>query len=44
LSRSPSSQTATAMLAHVSSSPDRRRGWEDVLWTLLNSQEFLYQH
>jgi hypothetical protein len=44
LSRSPSSQTATAMLAHVSSSPNRRRGWEDVLWTLLNSQEFLYQH
>ena len=44
LSRSPSSQTATAMLAHVSSSPDRRQAWEDVLWTLLNSQEFLYQH
>jgi hypothetical protein len=32
------------MLAHVSSSPDRRQAWEDVLWTLLNSQEFIYQH
>jgi hypothetical protein len=44
LSRKPSPGTRTAMLAHVSSSPDRRQAWEDVLWTLLNSQEFIYQH
>ena len=44
LSRKPSPKTRTAMLAHVSSSPDRRQAWEDVLWTLLNSQEFIYQH
>jgi hypothetical protein len=44
LSRTPSPKTRTAMLTHVSSSPDRRRGWEDVVWTLLNSQEFIYQH
>jgi len=44
LSRRPSPKTRTAMLAHVSSSSDRRQGWEDVLWTLLNSQEFIYQH
>ncbi len=44
LSRKPAPGTRTAMLAHVSSSPDRRQAWEDVLWTLLNSQEFIYQH
>ncbi len=44
LSRRPSPRTRTAMLAHVGNSPDKRQAWEDVLWTLLNSQEFIYQH
>ena len=44
LSRRPSPKTRTAMLAHVGNSPDKRQAWEDVLWTLLNSQEFIYQH
>ena len=44
LARTPSPRTRTAMLAHVGNSSDKRQAWEDVLWTLLNSQEFIYQH
>ena len=44
LSRRPSPKTRTAMLAHVGNSTNKRQAWEDVLWTLLNSQEFIYQH
>ena len=44
LSRSPSESTEAALLKHVSGSPDRRQAWEDILWTILNSQEFIYQH
>ena len=44
VSRLPSKATAQKMLAHVSSAPDRRQAWEDVLWVILNSQEFIYQH
>ncbi|MEE3365623.1 MAG: hypothetical protein VX304_08240, partial [Planctomycetota bacterium] len=44
LARKPSPRTRTAMLAHVGNSSDKRQAWEDVLWTLLNSQEFIYQH
>lgn len=44
LSRTPAKRTASALLAHVASSKDKRQAWEDVLWTILNSQEFIYQH
>ena len=44
LSRSPSPRTAKRFLAHVAASSDRRQAWEDILWTLLNSQEFVFQH
>lgn len=44
LSRQPSPESRSAMLAHVAAGGDRRQAWEDVLWTLLNSQEFIYQH
>ena len=44
LSRSPSESTAEAFLDYVVKSADRREAWEDVLWTVLNSQEFIYQH
>jgi hypothetical protein len=43
-SRSPTQSAAEALLQHVANSADRRQGWEDVLWTVLNSQEFIYQH
>ncbi len=44
LSRRPSQSTADRMLAHVTRAADERQAWEDVLWTILNSQEFIYQH
>jgi hypothetical protein len=44
LSRSPSEKTRKALLAYVAKSTERRKAWEDVLWTVLNSQEFVYQH
>lgn len=44
LCRSPSARTAKAFLSHVADSEDKRQAWEDVMWTVLNSQEFIYQH
>lgn len=44
LSRSPSEATAKSLSQHVATSSDKRHAWEDVLWMLLNSREFIYQH
>lgn len=44
LCRTPSKHTAEAFLRHIQASDDKRRAWEDILWTVLNSQEFIYQH
>jgi len=44
LSRRPSESTAESLLQYVASTEDKRQAWEDILWTILNSQEFLYQH
>jgi hypothetical protein len=44
LSRPPSESAAKAFLAHVAKAEDKRKAWEDVLWTILRSQEFIYRH
>ena len=44
LSRSPASKTENDYLTYIINSTDRRQAWEDILWTILNSQEFVYQH
>ncbi|MCS6852789.1 MAG: DUF1549 and DUF1553 domain-containing protein [Gemmataceae bacterium] len=41
LARRPSDAEQTATLALVRASSDRRAAWEDVLWGLINSKEFL---
>lgn len=41
LCRRPTATEAKKLLAHVGVAPDRRAVWEDVLWALLNSKEFL---
>lgn len=44
LCRPPSEQTAAALLRHVARAEDKRKAWEDVLWTILRSQEFIFRH
>jgi hypothetical protein len=44
LSRPPSEGAAKAFLGHVGRAADRRKAWEDVLWTLLRSEEFTHRH
>lgn len=43
-SRLPTAAEAAAAAAYVSESPEPRRGVEDLLWTLVNSREFLFNH
>ena len=44
LSRQPAAEAEQQLLDYVQSNPDRRKAWEDVLWTILNSKEFVYKH
>jgi hypothetical protein len=41
LCRKPTAVEAKKLLAYVGDAKDRRAAWEDVLWALLNSKEFL---
>lgn len=41
LCRKPTATEAKKLLAYLSEAKDRRAAWEDVLWALLNSKEFL---
>ncbi len=44
LARKPTADAAEKFLAYVRNNPDRQQAWEDILWTILNSKEFIYQH
>jgi hypothetical protein len=44
LSREPLPGEVKAALGHVAKAMDKRKGWEDVQWALLNSKEFLFRH
>jgi hypothetical protein len=41
LCRAPTAAESKTLLAYLSAAKDRRAAWEDVLWALLNSKEFL---
>jgi hypothetical protein len=41
LCRPPTAAESKKLLAYVGRASDRRAAWEDVLWALLNSKEFL---
>jgi hypothetical protein len=43
-SRKPTAEEAADAIAFVEKSPDRKVGVEDLLWTLLNAKEFLFNH
>ncbi|VTS04266.1 DUF1549 and DUF1553 domain-containing protein [Tuwongella immobilis] len=44
LSRLPNVGEKSAALAHISKATDKRKAWEDVMWALLNTREFLFRH
>jgi hypothetical protein len=44
LARKPTAEEGKKLAEYVAKREDRRRALEDVLWTLLNSQEFLFNH
>jgi hypothetical protein len=44
LSRMPSAEDSKIALEYVAKSKEPRKAWEDVLWALINSKEFLFRH
>ncbi|MCC6419496.1 MAG: DUF1553 domain-containing protein [Gemmataceae bacterium] len=44
LARLPRQREVRATLEHVRGAEDRRKAWEDVLWALFNTREFMYRH
>ena len=40
LSREPTDKEVTICLKHITDSPSRKEGLEDIFWSLLNSSEF----
>ena len=44
LCRAPSDAERRSALGHLDGEADRRRGWEDVAWAIVNSKEFLLRH
>jgi len=44
LSRLPAEPEIQAITEHIKASKDHRRAIEDVVWAIINSKEFLFQH
>jgi len=44
LSRHPTPAESTALLEALKQSPKRDEGFQDILWAILNSKEFLFNH
>jgi hypothetical protein len=44
LSRLPTAEDEKIAMAHLAKVKDRRRGFEDLHWALINAKEFLFRH
>jgi hypothetical protein len=44
LSRNPRDEELKATLAYLSGKTNRREAYEDIVWSLVNSKEFLFNH
>ena len=44
LSRYPTDSERAPAMAHVAKGADKRKAWEDVMWAVLNTREFLFRH
>ena len=43
-SREPVSEEMAVAVAHLEKSPDEKTAFEDILWALVNTKEFLFNH
>ncbi len=44
LGRAPFDDEKHIALEHIAKRPDKRKAWEDVVWALINTREFLFRH
>jgi hypothetical protein len=44
LSRPPLDGEVKEAMTYLAKDPDKRRGWEDIQWALINHKEFLFRH
>jgi hypothetical protein len=44
LSRPATESEAKVAIAHLQKRPNPRQAWEDILWAILNTREFLFRH
>jgi hypothetical protein len=44
LSRPASDAERSPALSHIAKGADKRKAWEDVIWAVLNTREFLFRH
>jgi hypothetical protein len=43
-SREPSAEDLAVALAHLQKVPEKQKAYEDILWALVNTKEFLFNH
>ena len=44
LARAPFEDEKKIALGHVAKGADKRKAWEDVVWAIINTREFLFRH